>query len=238
MHVYYCKKGKEQRDYKTQELSVSNQPGLWSWEREFLCQREGSWTHTTISTNFPTVAQAHCQATPPKKKSGHPTVYLTFSQSQHTLFSPLPAMLATSALTAPSPSTHSQSVLATANLDQGDPLVVLKDCGITSSNKGDLCALVNVLKQIKTGRTHSIGRDRAQQLSAVTALLKEIADHVDSPPSARPATCEDLQWAIEDIKSSMASQSLPMSYAAAAKGPMSQNHLMPPRPAISTKTRE
>ena len=40
------------------------------------CSRD-SWTHTTISTNFPTVARAHCRATPPQK-SGHPTVYLTF----------------------------------------------------------------------------------------------------------------------------------------------------------------
>ena len=182
---------------------------------------EDSWTHTTISTNFPTVAQAHRRATP-QKKSGHPTVYHTFSQPQHTPFSPLSAMPATSALATPSPSTRSRSALATANLDQGDPLAILKDCGITNDNKGDLCALVNVLKQIKTNRTYSVGRDGAKHLSAVTALLVELADYVDPPPSARPAMCEDLQRAVEDIKSSMASQSPPMSYAAATKGPTSQ----------------
>ena len=147
-------------------------------------------------------------------------------------------MPATSALATPSPSTCSRSVSATANLDQGDPLAVLKDCGITNNNKGDLRALVNMLKQIKANRTYSVGRDGAQQLSAVTALLDEIAELADSPPSARPATCNDLQRAVEDIKSSMASQSLPMSYATAAKGPLSQNRLMPPRPAISPEAQE
>ena len=61
---------------------------------------------------------------------------------------------------------------------------------------------------------------------------------MDSPPSARPAMCEDLQRAIEDIKSSMASQYPPMSYAAAAKGPASQNRLTPPRPTISPEAQE
>ena len=94
-------------------------------------------------------------------------------------------MLATSVLAAPSPSTRSWSASATANLDRGDPLAVLEDCSITNNNKGDLRALVNMLKQIKANRTYSIGRDGAQQLLAVTALLDEIADSAYSPSSVK-----------------------------------------------------
>src|SRR6266481_2805575 len=127
--------------------------------------------------------------------------------------------------------------------DLGDPVPVLKDRGITEANKGNLRALVDVLvsfKDFKKDSKYSIGREWARQLVAVTSLLNEAVNCMDTPSPSRPATHADLQNVVNDIKSSLASQpTTPFTtYASAARCTVSQNRPTPPRPATSPEAQE
>src|SRR6266481_3230348 len=146
----------------------------------------------------------------------------------------------TQSLAAPTTGSHCVSPSPT---DLGDPVPVLKDRGITEANKGDLHALVDVLvsfKDFKKDSKYSIGRKWARQLVAVTSLLNEAVNCMDTPSPSRPATHADLQNAVNDIKSSLASQptTLFATYASAARGTVSQNCPTPPRPATSPEAQE
>src|SRR6266481_2865036 len=148
--------------------------------------------------------------------------------------------LTTQSLAAPTTGSHRVSPSPT---DLGDPVPILKDRGITEANKGDLRALVDVLisfKDFKKDSKYSIGHEWARQLVAVTSLLNEEVNCMDTPSPSRPAMHVDLQNVVNDIKSSLASQpTTPFAtYASAAHGTVSQNCPTPPRPATSPKAQE
>ena len=120
--------------------------------------------------------------------------------------------------------THSRS--PTPALDPGNPVAILSQKGITEENKKDLSALATALESFgdfKHGPSSwNIGKEGAQQLIAITRLLRKAAtlygDH-------RPASSTDLQSAVEELKAAISTSSAStasttpraVSYASVAK---------------------
>ena len=88
--------------------------------------------------------------------------------------------------------------------DDGDPIRVLAAKGITQANKGDLQAIVSVLKSFGNfGKTAngrcSIKAEEAKQIQAITALLEEIANHGPRDSGLNGAMFEKLDSMKDEI---------------------------------------
>ena len=102
-------------------------------------------------------------------------------------------------------------------VDNGNPVSVLREKGITEANKASPRALVNVLKQFgnyrKDNKQLLINQPMATQLIAITKLLDEAIPQDDTNNDSRPATQGDIKQAINSILATIRSRPTTQSTA-------------------------
>ena len=126
-------------------------------------------------------------------------------------------------------------------VDQGDPVAVLRDKGVTGANKSNLRTLVNVLKSFKDFKAGYHGQAICSQILAVVKLLDEAVPAEANEDSSRPATQRDINMAVDSIKAAMTSlpmsQATPLSFADVVRTPAGLRAAAP-RPPPSAETQE
>ena len=100
-------------------------------------------------------------------------------------------------------------------VDNGNPVSVLREKGITEANKASPRALVNVLKQFgdyqKDNKQLLINQTMATQLITITKLLDEAIPQDDANNNSRPATQGNIKQAINSILATIRSRPAPQS---------------------------
>ena len=122
-------------------------------------------------------------------------------------------------------------------VDQGDPVAVLHDKGVTEANKSDLQVLVNALKLFKDFKASYHGQATCSQILTITKLLNKARLAEGSKNSSRPAMQCDINKAIDSIKSAMTSlpgsQATPLSFADVVRTPVGLRAAAPRLPPSS-----
>ena len=127
-------------------------------------------------------------------------------------------------------------------VDQGDPVAVLCNKGVTEANKSDLHVLVNALKSLKdVFKAGYHGQAICSQTLAITKLLDEAVLAEASEDSLQAAMQRDINKAVDSIKSAMTSlprsQATPLSFADIVRT-LAGLRAAAPRPPPSTEAQE